>query len=66
MNMDDEIAKARADMESSEDALIDKGFSEEHWMLIKKYILSAIVHNQIVVAKSQQDYFSTTSQQLAE
>ena len=62
MNMDDEVAKARADMESSEDMLVDKGFSEEHWMLIKKYIGAAIVHNQIVVSKTLQDYLAANSQ----
>jgi hypothetical protein len=59
INLDEEIAKAAKDMDNAEDALVATGFSVEQWMLIKNYILSAIVHNQCHVAKSLQEFKPT-------
>jgi hypothetical protein len=52
MDIDEELGKAVKDMEDAEDALAAKGFSEDHWMLIKKYMHAAIVHSQLSVTKA--------------
>jgi hypothetical protein len=52
MDFDDEIKKTVKEMEEAEDALAAAGFSTDQWILIKKYIHSAILHNQIVFAKA--------------
>jgi hypothetical protein len=56
VNIDEELQKSVKEMNDAEDALVQKGFSEEHWMLIKRYLLSAIVHNQLAMAKSLQEF----------
>jgi hypothetical protein len=41
------IQKTESEMYAAEDALMKAGFSEEHWRLIRQYILSAILHYQM-------------------
>lgn len=47
-----EKQKAAQQMNDSEDSLIKTGFSLDQWMLIKEYILSAILHNQMVITEA--------------
>jgi hypothetical protein len=56
MNFDEELAKAAKEMDDAEDALAKLGFPEVQWMLIKGYVLAAITHNQVVVAKALQEH----------
>ena len=62
INLDEEIQKAVKDMDDAEDALAATGFSVEQWMLIKAYVLSAIVHNQCHVANEWQEKISSNLQ----
>jgi hypothetical protein len=39
-------------MNDAEDALTAAGLSEEHEILIKKYVLAVILHNQLIMAKA--------------
>jgi hypothetical protein len=55
LSLDEEIKKATADMEATEDALIAQGFSVEHWMLIKNYVTSKILHSQYHFIKDWQE-----------
>jgi hypothetical protein len=41
------IQKTEGEMYAAEDALMKAGFSEEHWRLIRNYILAAILHYQM-------------------
>jgi hypothetical protein len=52
MNPDEELAKSGKEMDDAEDALAGLGFPTEQWMLIKRYILAAIIHNTCAVAKA--------------
>ena len=54
-DVDKEIQNAVQAMNDAEDALVQSGFSEDQWMLIKSYVLSAILHNQLAVAKAWQN-----------
>jgi hypothetical protein len=56
MNIDEELQKANKEMNDAEDALAQTGFSVEQWMLIKNYVLSAILSNQLSMAKSMQEF----------
>jgi hypothetical protein len=58
MNLDEEIKKASDEMERDEDALVAAGFSEEHWMLIKSYVWSAIIQTRHQMAKDWQEKIS--------
>lgn len=57
-NYDEEIEKASADMHSSEDALAELGFPTAQWMLVKKYVLAAILHNQLTALKTMESIAS--------
>jgi hypothetical protein len=54
-NVEAELAKYAKEMEEAEDALVDKGFSADQWMLVKKYVHAAIAHSQWSTAKAMQD-----------
>ena len=49
---DEEFRKTHQDMYDAEDALVRMGFPPDQWILVKKYILSAILSNQITIAKA--------------
>jgi hypothetical protein len=55
INVNEELAKAKKEMNEAEDALVEAGFSEDQWMLIKQYILSAILHNQLIHLRTIQE-----------
>jgi hypothetical protein len=55
MNLDEELKKADAEVCGAEDALIDAGFSFDHWKLIRTYILFSIYHNQLLQIKTLQN-----------
>ena len=46
-SLEDDLQNAITDMDDAEDSLVREGFPEDQWMLIKKYILAAIVHNTL-------------------
>lgn len=52
MNLDEEMDKANQEMASAEAALAATNFPQEQWALIKRYIVSAVIYNQIVVART--------------
>jgi hypothetical protein len=54
INVEEELQKASKDMEDAEDELAATGFSVEQWMLIKRYILSAVHHQQLIELKAIQ------------
>jgi hypothetical protein len=54
-NVDAELAKYFKEMEEAEDALADKGFSVDQWMLIKQYVHAAIAHSKWATVKAMQD-----------
>ena len=55
LDYDQEIERVKNEMDSTEDKLIESGFPEEQWMLIKRYIFSATHLNQLVIGKGYQD-----------
>jgi hypothetical protein len=44
--------KANQEMKSAKDALAATSFPKQQWALIKRYIVSAIIYNQIVVGRT--------------
>ena len=59
MNYDEEIGKLSAEMKVAEGELSDTGFSVEHWMLIKRYVLAAVVHGQLLMLKTMSEEAAT-------
>ena len=59
MNYDEEIGKLSAEMKVAEGELSDTGFSVEHWMLIKRYVLAAVVHGQLLMLKTMSEEEAT-------
>jgi hypothetical protein len=53
MDFDVELERIKDEMNDAEDTLLDLGFPEDQWHLIRKYITSAILHNQITAAKAR-------------
>ena len=51
VNLDDEINKTLRDQRDAEKKLIEIGFPEEHWLLIRKYVDAAIGDMQLRIAK---------------
>ena len=47
----EQLRRVIKEMHDAEDALIASGFSEEQWMLIKRYVGYAIVQNQIAASR---------------
>ena len=58
MNYDEKIAEYKQQMHDAEDALVEKGFSEEHWLLIRDYVLSAISLHSVIMAQSDSVHYS--------
>jgi len=52
MNLDEELEKSNQEMKAAEDALAAAGFPKEQWELIKRYLVAAIIYNQIVVSRT--------------
>ena len=48
----EQLKRVIKEMRDAEDALVASGFSREQWLLIKKYVGSAIVQNQILALHS--------------
>ena len=55
MNYDEEIGRLSAEMKLAEGALSDMGFPVEQWMLIKQYVLAAVMHGQLLMLKTMSD-----------
>jgi len=55
LDIDGEMQKAKQEMNDAEDALIQSGFSEDQWMLIKQYVHSVVMHSQLAQAKGWQN-----------
>ena len=55
VDLDKELQRVTQQMQDAEDSLITSGFSEAHWLLIRKYITSVILHNQLTTAKAWRD-----------
>jgi hypothetical protein len=51
VELDEQLAKLLQEMHEAEDKLIEVGFPEEHWMLIRKYVTTAIGHMQLLAVK---------------
>jgi hypothetical protein len=51
MNYDEELQRTNKEMHDAEDALAATGFSVDQWMLIKQYVLAAIEHRHLILAK---------------
>lgn len=51
-NLAEQLRRVTQEMHDAEGALAASGFSQEQWLLIKKYIGYAIVQNQIVALNS--------------
>jgi len=58
LNLDKELQRVEAEMNKAENDLIASGFSKDQWLLIRKYIASVILHNQLTTAKAYQDMSS--------
>jgi hypothetical protein len=58
LNLDNELQRVEAEMNKAENDLITSGFSKDQWLLIRKYIASVILHNQLTTAKAYQDMSS--------
>jgi hypothetical protein len=54
-NIESMLEQATKDMNDAEDALVRAGFPEEQWLLMRKYILSAINMSHLDIAKRFQD-----------
>jgi hypothetical protein len=50
MDANEELLKAEKDMDEAEDALASLDFPTDQWMLIKRYIHAAILHNVCAIA----------------
>jgi hypothetical protein len=59
MNIEEELEKAKTEMNNAEDALVQSGFSRAQWMLIKSYVLASISHGQLSVAQSLKEFGET-------
>jgi hypothetical protein len=58
-SLDEQLRRVIREMHDAEDALIASGFSQEHWLLIKKYVGYAIVQNQIAALNSLRSFDPT-------
>ena len=66
MNYDELLQAYKKEMEDAEDELANFGFPADQWMLIKQYIGAAILHNQIVVAKTMHEGLDAQSERPAQ
>lgn len=57
---DAQIEQAKRDMESAEDQLAERGeISVDSWMLIKSYVLNAILQNTLLNCKAMEESISS-------
>jgi hypothetical protein len=55
IDLDAELKRVTNEMYEAEDNLINSGFPKNQWLLIRKYIASAILHSQVTTAKAWKD-----------
>ena len=55
MNYEEEIGRLSDEMKLAESQLSDIGFNVEQWMLIKRYVLAAVVHGQLLMLKTMSE-----------
>lgn len=55
MDIGETLTAVTKEMDDAEDALIASGFPLEQWMLVRKFVLSAILRHQIVLAKAMEN-----------
>jgi hypothetical protein len=53
------IQKTESEMYAAEDALMKAGFPEEHWRLIRQYVLAAILHYQMRHGQAVENWVPT-------
>jgi hypothetical protein len=56
---DEDLHKLLKEMDAVEDTLMDSGFSEEQWVLIKQYMLLAINYSQLSIHKTMRERVET-------
>ena len=55
VNIDEELKRVTSELHEAEDNLLNSGFPEDQWILIRKYLTSAILQNQLTTLKAWQD-----------
>ena len=52
MTYEERLQKASADMKTAEDDLLETGFSEQQWTLLRQYIQASILHFQLLYGRA--------------
>lgn len=55
INIEEELKQVSGEMDEAENSLIDLGFPENQWLLIRTYINASILQNHLTMLKTWQD-----------